>query len=339
MITNGNNPTASAAAPPSTPTKLTARETSVPVDTPSGVAVSPDGRRAYVANAGSPDHPATTVAVVDLGTQTVTATVRVPAHPMALAITPDGRRLVVASTGSNAAPAGTLTVIDTASRHVVSTIPLASTPGDVTVSPDGRTAWCVITGASTYSPGSAVAVDLVKATVVGSIPVGVDPDGVVVAPDGRRAYVANFVDNTISVIDTTTNTVVGTVATGAGPSGLAVDQRRHTVWVANEDESDAHQAMTTIDTNTLAATPVDLGPFTPGTGGASPVAMTPDGRHLIVGRYGANSQPRPLLDIVDLATRKVTNVITMPWPYHIAMTSDGHHAVMSSGNLWELDIP
>lgn len=332
-------PVATAPTAPSVPTKLAARESSVPVDAPSGVAVSPDGRRAYVANAGSPDHPSATVVMVDLGTQTVTATVRVPPRPMALALTPDGRRLLVASIGSTAAPAGALTVIDTAARHVVSTIPLASTPGDVTVSPDGRIAWCVITGASTYSPGAAVTVDLAKAIVVGSVPVGVDPDGVVVAPDGRRTYVANYFDDTVSVIDTTTRTVVATVPTGSGPSGLAVDQRRHTVWVANQDESDAHQAMTAIDTNTLATTPVDLGPAAPGTGGAGPVALTPDGRHLLVGRYSADTDQHPLLDVVDPVTRRVTTVITMPWPYHIATTLDSHHALLSSGNLWELDIP
>ncbi|HEX3784061.1 MAG TPA: YncE family protein [Pseudonocardiaceae bacterium] len=345
MVTEVSSPPAAAgtAAPAPglspRPTNLAAWESTVPVDWPSGIAVSPDGRHAYIANSGPPDPPDADVAVVDLGTQTVTATLPVPPHPMALALTPDGRRLVVASTGSSTAPTGTLRVIDTATRHALSTIQLTAIPSDVTVSPDGRTAWCVISDPDDYDPGAAVAVDLATGTVIGSVPVGDNPNAITIAPDGRRAYVANFDDNTVSVIDTATRTVVATVPTGAGPSGLVVDQRRHTVWVADQNESDVHETLTAIDTNTLAATPVDLGPPAPGVGGAGSLAMTPDGRQLLVGRYSADNDTHPLLDVVDPDTRRTTKVVTMPWPYRIATTPDSHHALMSSGDLWVLDIP
>jgi YVTN family beta-propeller protein len=343
IFTGTDGPAApSAAATPglsTMPTVPAARQSPVPVDWPSGVAVSPDGRRAFVANSGPPDRPDADVAVVDLRTQAVTATVPVPPHPMALALTPDGRRLVVAGTGSSAAPAGTLSIVDTATRHVVSTVRLQSIPSDVTVTPDGRTAWCVIAGASGDEPGAAVAVDLATAAVAGVVPVGTEPDAVAVAPDGGRAYVANFGDNSVSVIDTTTRGVVATVDAGAGPSGLVVDQRRHTVWVADQDDSDVHRALTAIDTTTLAPVPVDLGSPAPGVGGPSPLALTPDGRHLLVGRSNPGSDPHPLLDIVDPGTRRVTGVVTMPAPYRIATTPDSHHALTASGYLWVVDIP
>jgi YVTN family beta-propeller protein len=52
---------------------------------------------------------------------------------------------------------------------------------------------------------------------VGSIPLGI-----AVSPDGKRVYVANYEDNTISVIDTATNNVTENVSVGIGPSGIAI---------------------------------------------------------------------------------------------------------------------
>jgi YVTN family beta-propeller protein len=47
--------------------------------------------------------------------------------------------------------------------------------------------------------------------VVARIPVGRNPRGLVLAPDGRRLFVANRLDDTISVIDTHSNRVISTI--------------------------------------------------------------------------------------------------------------------------------
>ena len=41
------------------------------------------------------------------------------------------------------------------------------------------------------------------------------------AAAGPKAYVGNFKDNTVSVIDTRTGAVIATVPVGAGPHGVA----------------------------------------------------------------------------------------------------------------------
>ena len=41
---------------------------------------------------------------------------------------------------------------------------------------------------------------------------------------GPKAYVGNFTDNTVSVIDTSTGRVVATIPVAAGPHGLAISQ-------------------------------------------------------------------------------------------------------------------
>jgi YVTN family beta-propeller protein len=55
------------------------------------------------------------------------------------------------------------------------------------------------------------------------IPVGRNPRGIVLSPDGSRLYVANRLDDTVSILDTTQGKVVGTIALG-GPA--IIDPRR-----------------------------------------------------------------------------------------------------------------
>ena len=50
--------------------------------------------------------------------------------------------------------------------------------------------------------------------VVTRIAVGKNPRGIVLAPDGKRLYVANRMDDTISVIDTQLNTLISTIDLG-----------------------------------------------------------------------------------------------------------------------------
>src|ERR1017187_594599 len=68
---------------------------------PNGVAITPDGTRAYVANGGGD------VWVIDTSSNTVVATVGVGSQPNGVAITPDGTRAYVANGG------GDVWVIDT----------------------------------------------------------------------------------------------------------------------------------------------------------------------------------------------------------------------------------
>ncbi len=44
-----------------------------------------------------------------------------------------------------------------------------------------------------------------------------------ITPDGTKAYVTNFQDDNVSVIDTATNAVVGApIPVGDGPGGVAI---------------------------------------------------------------------------------------------------------------------
>ncbi|BDG01807.1 cytochrome D1 domain-containing protein [Anaeromyxobacter oryzae] len=96
-----------------------------PATRPMGVAISADGRRAYVSGGR-----AGTVLVVDLARLEVTGRVRdVGERPWGLALTPDGRKLYVAT-----GPSGDVAVIDTASLTVKIRVRTGALPWGVAIS-------------------------------------------------------------------------------------------------------------------------------------------------------------------------------------------------------------
>jgi len=96
-----------------------------------GAAVSPDGKRVYIANLED-----NSVSVIDTFTNTALDTLTTGFHrPVGVAFSPDGKRVYVA----DSVPTGTLTVIDASNNTVIGTIPTAGAyPSQVAVSPDGH---------------------------------------------------------------------------------------------------------------------------------------------------------------------------------------------------------
>ncbi len=92
---------------------------------PQGVAVTPDGRHAYVVNNGG------YVSVIDTTSNTVVATVPVGSLAANIAISPDGTRAYVANSNS-----GNVSVIATSTMTVVDTIPVGIDPEGVGIIPD-----------------------------------------------------------------------------------------------------------------------------------------------------------------------------------------------------------
>jgi YVTN family beta-propeller protein len=90
-----------------------------------GVVVTPDGKRAYVANDNS-----NTVSVIETATNTVVATVAVGSAPLRVAVTPDGKHAYVTNDNSN-----TVSVIDTATNTVLATVAVGKGPLGVGIIP------------------------------------------------------------------------------------------------------------------------------------------------------------------------------------------------------------
>lgn len=212
----------------------------------SAVALSPDGKRAYVTNADG-----NSVSVIDTATNTVTTTIAVGANPQAVAITPNGARAYVANAGGDS-----VSVINTATNRVVNTIRLGpgSSPGAIAISPDGRRAY--VAG---FEDGTVTVIDTFSKRVVATVAVGSDPGAVAVSPNGARVYVANTGGDTVSVIETATNTMIGALPVGAGPDGLAVSPDGSLVYVPNFDTGTVSVISTAVG---LATAPPSVGAAT-----------------------------------------------------------------------------
>ncbi len=249
---------------------------------PTGVAVSPDGSRVYVANLGS-----NMVSVID-ATKTPPAVIAnvtvIGSSPFGVAVSQDGSRVYVTNRDSN-----NVSVIDATKTPpvVIAAVAVGGSPLGVAVSPDGSRVYVANGG------GGAAGVSVIDTTktppvVSATLRVGISPFGVAVSPDGSRAYVTNSFSSTVSVIDTTTTPPVVTATVPVGnfptgiPFGVAVSPDGSRVYVANSGSS----SVSVIDVT--KAPPVAIATVTVG---AEPlgVAVTPDGSHVYVANSGSTT--------------------------------------------------
>ena len=70
-------------------------------------------------------------------------------------------------------------------------------------------------------------------SVVATVPVSFGPAAVTFEPGKGEVFVANFFDNTVSVIDDATNTVVATIPVGSGPIGVTYDSGKGEIFVTD----------------------------------------------------------------------------------------------------------
>ena len=130
-----------------------------------------------------------------------------------------------------------------------------------------------------------------------------------------KAYVANFKDNTVSVIDTGAGKVVATIPVSAGPHGMAITRDGRTVYVSG----DATSSLDVIDTATdKVVKTIDVGKAPNG------VALTPDNRLLLVAVYGEDR-----VAFVDTSTQTVAGTLAVPKPHTVAISPDGKLAYVT----------
>ena len=112
--------------------------------------------------------------------------------------------------------------------------------------------------------------------VPATIPVGNGPNAMAVNPTGSYAYVTNYSDNTVSVIDTATNTVTATINVGHVPDAVAVNPAGTYVYAANANDSTVSVIATA--TNTVTAT-INVGT------NPEAVAVNPAGTYVYVANF------------------------------------------------------
>lgn len=169
-------------------------------ESPSGVAVTPDGRRIL-----SADRDSDQVSIFDAADLSPLAVVPTGGRPFGVTVDAAGRLAYTADVATD-----TVTVIDIEAGAQVARIAVGARPYAVALA-QGR-------GFVTNSYGDSVTVfDVDTRAVLTELAVGEYPEGIDASSDGRSVYVANWGSDTLSVIDVETLTVTAEIAVGAGP--------------------------------------------------------------------------------------------------------------------------
>ena len=219
--------------------------------TPQDVAITPDGKTAYVTGAAN-------VVPINVATNTVGTPIQgvrpAPQHR-------DQTRRVQGLRGES------LLRRCLGDRrgdgHRADKIAVGSFPNAIAVTPDGSKAYVSNGGEETVTP-----IDLATDTAGTPIEVGQSPQGIAVTPDGTRAYVAVHYEDAVKRIDVSTNAVGPAIRVAEFPDQIATtpDSSRAYVLAASQP-----------------VTPIDL-PRTPParrsrwtTSFLEDLAITPDG--------------------------------------------------------------
>ncbi|MBV9012019.1 MAG: cation/acetate symporter ActP [Pseudonocardiales bacterium] len=286
--------------------------------TPGFVAVSPNGRHAYIANRN-----AQVLTVVDTAINQVTATIPIPTGPpQFLAFAPDSRTLYV-TIFNDQRTIHAIDVLDTATNAVIATIPQPARPYLPAVSRDGKRLFV-----PNHDTASLSVVGTDTNSVIAEIHVAPNPHGVTFSRDGSRAYTANHESNLVSVIDTTTLEVLATIPVGISPHSIAVHPNLPLVANANYDAGTVSMINTATD-RVVATVPVGSHP--------QDITWAPDGRFAYVVNEASNT-----VTVIDARTNQVTATIPVGSnPTSIAVLPNGRQAYVSnldSGTLTVLDL-
>ncbi len=314
----------------------------IPVgDRPRGIAVSPDGNEAYVANAGD-----ATVSVININAdpKTVVAIIEVGDEPQGVAFAPDGATAYVTNIEDN-----NVSVIDTATRTQTTTIAVGKSPQSIAVTPDGTTAYV-----PNFDDNTVTVIDLTTHTPLPDpLVVGERPLGVAVSVDGTRVYVTNFGDpdesdeidytgDTVSFIDTATNTVVDTnpdedgvqhLQVGVQPAGVAVIPETALELVKRELRTDAFVA-NFLDATVSVITEEDIDPelstpsfnvaFNPRFNAVNnepyTIAITPNGLRGYTTMFGSRTDEGEVVQVFSTLAQQVVDTVEVgKKPFAIAI--------------------
>jgi YVTN family beta-propeller protein len=157
---------------------------------PQSLVFTADGNYAYEVN-----DPASDVSVIDTSSQTVSGTLPTSQlHAGGLALLPNGKKLYVTGDSDD------IQVVNTSGKGSKNiTLPESSGFNTPALTPNGMYLYLpIFTGGST----SVYMIDTKTNQVVGSaITVGSQPFGIAIASNAKRAYVSNYADGTVSVIN------------------------------------------------------------------------------------------------------------------------------------------
>jgi YVTN family beta-propeller protein len=331
---------------------------------PGAIAVTPDGKTAYVATCDG-------VVPVDIATNTAGPVIKGTKGAGSIAVTPDGKTayLTYGLVCSSSTP-DQVTAVDTATNTVIKQIPWK--PGTVwgtspiVISPDGKTAYLAST-AGTLTP-----LDTTTNTLGKPVKLGFEAeDGNVylaITPDGKTVYVTWSAPygpgHQVIPVRTATARVLPAINIRKSPAAIVMSPDGKAVYVAStgmgatgcfarasclqgaaSNRTNRPAAVTPVSTATNTAGPlIELGPTAVATwasGSAQIMAVTPNGQALYVAynRLGG-TRISYVVPISTATNTALPRIDTARGLNSIAITPDGTTAYVTRDRYRNgFDIP
>ena len=264
-------------------------------DDPGSMAVTPNGRTLYVADAliGR-------VTPINTATGTTGKPINTGANPfaVAVAITPNSKTAYVA----NEEPDGTVTPINTTTNTAGKNIKTGSEPLAIAITPNGKTAYVLNLGQGVPGKGSVTPINTATNTAGKNIPLkdAAFPDAtnlMVMTPNGKTLYAAD--NTTLTPVDTATNTTLPAIRVAprhGSDFGAAITPDGSTVYVEGAFDKSTRGFIVPVCTTTGA-----VGKAIVFRGFPSRMAITPNGKTLYVLRAGAPEAGLPQ-DVIPINT-------------------------------------
>ncbi len=250
---------------------------------PAGVAITPNGRYAYVASQIS-----NSVIVISTSNDSIIKNISVGSNPNGVAIAPNGQYVYVTNNHGN-----TTSVISTSSNSVIATIPVGHGPWGVAITPNGQYVYV-----ANHLSNSVSIISTSSNSVVSTIPVGAQPLGIAFTPNGQYAYIAIYNPNgndTLAVISTATNSLfVATIPDGS--YALAITPNGKYIY----DSSPGGNSISVISTATnavVATIPVGHYPTS--------ILVTPNGQYVYVTNFVSGT-----VSVISTTSNSVVMTIT-----------------------------
>jgi YVTN family beta-propeller protein/autotransporter-associated beta strand protein len=138
-------------------------------------------------------------------------------------------------------------------------------------------------------------------------------------PVTQHAYVGNYGNNTVAVIDTATQTVINTVPVGSYPRGVAVAPDGQYAYVTNANDN----SVSVIDTGTeTVVNTIPVGSYPIG------VAVTPDSQYAYVGNLHGNT-----VSVINTTTQTVVATINVgDYPIGVVAMPNGKYVYVANSN-------
>ena len=258
------------------------------------VTVTPKSKGyAYICNS-------TTVSVIDLSINSISATINVGNNPYSVAISPDGTTGYVMNNADN-----TVSIFNTVTNTVTKTLIVGVNPLFCVFSPDGTKAYV-----SNYSGKSISVINTSTNTVSTTInfSTSVQPTGIRISPDGSKIYVTNNYsgsDTGIYVINTTSNTIINKIVLPDSINNVVLSPDGTTLYAPSKGSSHIYE----INTSTFGITSYSIN----STLIVSNSCLSPDGTKLYAPGHGNqclyvyNTTNFSLIDSVPLTANTYPN--------------------------------